>query len=143
MSAKSEASKKTTLDEYVETPIAAKLPAEPGWRVVFFRNMKEREDGLVEVAIEVRAVEQWALDATTIVPGPAESPFAMQIAGLFGGFIPKTPLRLWPIDPSTGLRFGKDTHRLVPPCSDTDAQLIEAAQLWCAESVEKSKKSTP
>lgn len=134
---------KNAVDLLVESPIAARLKADPGWRIVLMHLVKERDDGLAEYRIEVSPMKHWALDAPTLIPQKANSLLAMKIDSLFGQFLPQPRLQLWPIDPVSGKRFGNEIHRLVPPCAETDAELIKAAQLWCAETVEKNKKPTP
>lgn len=140
---------KKALEEKVERPIAALLPAVPGWRAVLFIDHGPTPDGYQQIAIRILPIEAWALDAPTV-----EFPLPEQLVSigfhLFGGpppFITRsfTP---WPVNPETGKRFGEELRRIVPPCDDTDAQLVKHAQEWCAkttayqEAIEK-KSTTP
>lgn len=130
---------KEAIKELVERPIAARMKAEPGWRAVVFKNARERDDGLQEFSIEILQVKHWALDAPVMVPPAPNNQALMLLFGSFDAFIPKAPFQLWPIDAATGKRIGGEIHRLVPPSDKTDQQLVEEAQLWCAETVEKNK----
>lgn len=134
---------KDAVRELVERPIAARIKAEPGWRAVVFKNVRERDDGLQEFLIEVQPVKHWALDAPAMVPPTPDNRALMLLFGSFDAFISKTPFQLWPIDVVSGKRIGDEIHRLVPPSEETDLQLVEAAKLWCAETVEKNKKPEP
>lgn len=132
------------MESSTRPPIAARIEAVPGWRVVTFQVVKERDDGLREISIGIHPVLHWALEAPVITPSSLSYDLQGAIGSLFGGnpFMPKSSPPLWPIDSETGERF-ENVHRLVPPCEDTNEQLIKAAQLWCAESIEKSKTPTP
>ena len=128
---------KKSFEEKVARPIAALIPAVPGWRAVLFIEHGETPDGYQQIAIRVLPIEAWALDAPTVDLPPPDPTSSIGFR-LFGGPPPfmTRSFAPWPVNPETGERFGEELRRIVPPCKDTDAQLVKAAQEWCAKTVE-------
>lgn len=110
-----------TFDPF-DVPIAARLPAERGWRAILL------EPGETDkmLRIVVVAIEHWALDAPAIDMRKTghhdlRAVFAVAGAGTYS-------TGLWPIHPITGKRVGLNhLYALVPPCETTSEALLGEA----------------
>jgi hypothetical protein len=133
-------------DKTVNSPIAARLRADHGWRaVVFNKQSAPDENGLYQLTIEIVQLKQWALSTPAWEPERIDTNDVLELGSLFTTTMRRPPSHLWPIDPRSGKRFGVELHRLVPPAADgevmkTDDRLIEEARLWCAETVVLAEK---
>jgi hypothetical protein len=99
-------------------PLAAKIPAEPGWRVVTSTPQGEPQpDGRQDCMVEVRPIGFWGMGPDWL-PSPKD-----WIGGLLGSG--RSP-RLIPLDPD-GKRYPSATiEGIEPPGRDSKEVLAEA-----------------
>lgn len=120
-------------------PIAARIPAEPGWRAVVFVRQGE------ELFVKVSPIAHWAMKAPIVEP-PKPAPVMVMsfIRNMTDAFHPiQGAPTLWPLDESGALIDPALLHRLVPPCDQTNEQLAEDAHRWCEAVAEADAKMKP
>jgi hypothetical protein len=105
--------------------IAARMKAEPGWRVVV---IAEEEAGLMA---RIHKVEWWGVPAPeATLPKPALAPI-MALFGSLGGDMFGIPSpKIVPINADGAQLFPR---WIVPPCEKSDEDIIGEVQAWAAE----------
>lgn len=135
-------------DPYVEytarrimnAPIAAVLPAEPGWRVVLGESQENGEWHLV-----VKPIYFWAVEPAVILPNPAPEPprisLMVLVQAMAGAEQRRDPLYpLYPLDAEKKRYDARYLHTWVGP-DETDEQVLQRVVEYIEKKAATARRS--